>query len=169
MSSCSDTRKLYMKLSFDKTPSTCSVDKDDDDDYLATVTVNSDEFSELDDGDGHLDDAFNLIADGIECDELLEVGTVEEEGWYEPPHYNYADPAAACDADGETTSATVSVDYTEELLADALKATLNGQEKWNNITQEEYDVIMAIARKVAEKLPSIVIAELDKFDGVDVL
>ena len=167
MSSCSDTVKLYMKLSFDKTPSNCSVDKDGDD-YLATVTVNSDEFAELDDGDGHLDDAFNLIADGIDGDSP-EVGTVEEEGWYEPPHYNYADPAAACDADGETTSATVSVDYTEELLTNALTASLDAYEKWDNITQEEYDVIMAIARKVAEKLPSIVIAELDKFDGVDVL
>lgn len=168
MSSCSDTSKLYMKLSFDKTPSTCSVDKDDDD-YTATVTVNSELFSELDDGDGHLDEAFTAIADALECDELLEVGTVEEEGWYEPPRYNYADPAAACDADGETTSATVSVDCTEEQFADALTASLDAYEKWDNITQEEYDVIMALARKVAEKLPSIVIAELDKFDGVDVL
>ena len=168
MSSCSDTRKLYMKLSFDKTPSACSVDKDDDD-YTATVTVNSELFSELDDGDGHLDEAFTAITDALECDELLEVGTVEEEGWYEPPHYNYADPAAACDADGETTSATVSVDYTEEQLAEALTASLDAYEKWDNITQEEYDVIMALARKVAEKLPSIVIAELDQFDGVDVL
>ena len=168
MSSCTDTRKLYMKLSFDKTPSTCSVDKDDDD-YIATVTVNRELFSELDDGDGHLDEAFTAIADALECDELLEVGTVEEEGWYEPPHYNYADPAAACDADGETTSATVSVDCTEEQFADALTASLDAQEKPDNITQEEYEVVMAIARKVAEKLPSIVIAELDKFDGEDVL
>lgn len=168
MSSCSETVKLYMKLSFDKTPSICSVDKDGDD-YTATVTVNSDEFSELDDGDGHLDEAFSVITDALECDELLEVGTVAEDGWYEPPHYNYADPAAACDADGETTSATVSVDYTEEQLAYALKASLDSYEKWDNITQDEYDVIMAIARKVAEKLPSIVITALEPFDGVDVL
>lgn len=167
MSSCSDTVKLYMKLSFDKTPSTCSVDKDDDD-YLATVTVNSEQFSELDDGNGHLDDAFNLIADGIDGD-LPEVGTVEEEGWYEPPHYNYADPAAACDADGETTSATASVDYTEELLTEALKATIDSMEPCNGTTQEEFDIIVGIARKMVDKLASLVMSELNDIDGTDVL
>lgn len=168
MISGSDTLKLYLKLSFDKTPSTCSVEKDCDD-YTATVTVNSEPFSELDDGDGHLDDAFATITEALDCDERLEVGTVKEEGWYEPPHYNYADPAAACDADGETTSATVSVDCTEEQFADALKAALDAQDKWDGITQEDYEVVMALAHKIAEKLPSIVIDELDKFDGVDVL
>ena len=165
---CSDTRKLYMKLSFGKTPSTCSVEKDGDD-YTATVTVNSEPFSELDDGDGHLEVALNTIAESLNGDELLEVGTVKEDGWCDPPHYNYADPAAATDADGETTSSTARVDCTEEQFADALNEALDSQDKWDGITQEDYEAVMAIARKVAEKLPSVVIAELNKFDGVDVL
>lgn len=168
MCTCSDTLILFMKLSFNNTPTDCSFEKDGDE-YTATVTVNRELFSELDDSDGHLDEALTAIIKGLECDELLEVGKVVEEGWYTPPRYNFADPAAACDADGETTSATARVDYTEEQLAAALKAALDAYEKWDNITQEEYDVIMDIARKVAEKLPSIVIAEINKYDGVDVL
>ncbi len=41
--------------------------------------------------------------------ETYEVGKVTENGWSTPPHYNFADPAAAYPGDGETTSAEVTL------------------------------------------------------------
>lgn len=53
----------------------------------------------------------DLLLDYIECThDGYEIGYVTERGWSTPPHYNYSDPAAAYDADGEITSAVVTLE-----------------------------------------------------------
>lgn len=49
-----------------------------------------------------------------------EVGTVDENSWYEHPRLNYADPAASTDAEGGVTEAVARLDSTVDDLVDGI-------------------------------------------------
>ena len=117
MTNTSETQRLYYGFTAEPTE-TADISKDKWDNYIITVG----NCTELRECCRAVAEAENANADRVETSlaslfEWLdsfdheEVGSVEEEGWYEPPHYSWADPAAACDADGEITSATVKMTY----------------------------------------------------------
>lgn len=169
MSTFSEKCTLYVAYGFTNEQSSCSIDKNThNDSYTVKVWVSLDELKDC--GDGKLfDEAINRLEESFEYTDPGEVGYVTEEGWYEPPHYCYSDPAAACDADGETTSAEVSIDADEQSIRDDLSYAVDGIDKWEEITQEDYDKMMAIVEKIADKMAPIVYAVLCKQDGEDLL
>ena len=169
MSSFSEKCTLYVAYGFTNEESSCSIDKNThNDSYTVKVNVSLDELKDC--GDGKLfDEAINRLEDSFEYGDAAEVGTVTEGGWYEPPHYCYSDPAAACDADGETTSAVVSIDTDEQSIKDDLSYMVDAIDKWEEITQDDYDKMIAIAKKIVDKMASVVYAILCKQDGDDLI
>lgn len=169
MSSFSEKCTLYVAYGFTNEESSCSIDKNThNDSYTVKVNVSLDELKDC--GDGKLfDEAIDALEDSFEYGDAAEVGTVTEGGWYEPPHYCYSDPAAACDADGETTSAVVSIDTDEQSIKDDLSYMVDAIDKWEEITQDDYDKMIAIAKKIVDKMASVVYAILCKQDGDDLI
>lgn len=169
MSSFSEKCTLDIAYGFTNEQSSCSIDKNSHNDhYTVKVNVSLDEVKDC--GDGKLfDEAINSLESSFEYVDPGEVGFVTENGWYEPPHYCYSDPAAATDADGETTSAVVSIDTDEQSIRDDLSYAVDGIDKWEEITQEDYDKMMAIVEKIVDKMASVVYTILSKQDGEDII
>ena len=106
MSTTTETQRLYYGFSKDELAYPSRIDRDRWDNYVITISNGTElrehcraiaeaENANADCIEHALGELFSWLSDG----DHEEVGTVEEEGWYEPPRYNYADPAAACDAD----------------------------------------------------------------------
>lgn len=113
-----DTQRLYYGFSKDELAYPSRIDRDRWDNYVITISNGTElrehcraiaeaEHANADRIEHALGELFSWLGDG----DHEEVGTVEEEGWYEPPHYNYADPSAAYDAEGGLTSAVVKLTY----------------------------------------------------------
>lgn len=112
-----------------------------------------------------VESALVALLDWMYDDEPYEVGTVHEEGWTEPPHYCYSDPAAAYDGDGGIYEATVDTDYFEDLVETfdiALTEAIKGIE--NALTAEEADTLQVCKPYIAEWLAD----EVLQFDGSDI-
>lgn len=115
-----ETQRLYYGFGSDIGNYATDISRDNWDNYVITLynctelrehcrAIASAECANANRVETALRTLFSWLADG----DHEEVGTVEEEGWYEPPHYSWADPAAACDAEGGITSAMVDVRYSE--------------------------------------------------------
>jgi len=167
MSTTTETQRLFYEFSKTELNSPTMIERDSWDDYIITIS----NCTELREHCRAIAEAGNANADRVEHalgelfswlsdDDQEEVGTVEEIGWYEPPQYNYADPAAACDADGDITSAVVSLTYSTEDTADGAYHIIDTAIDYmldDELIDSEEEIVLRtcqkfISRWVAEKV-----------------
>jgi len=176
MSTTTETQRLYYGFSKTELAYPSRIDRDNWDNYVITIG-NSTELREhcraiaeanganADRVETAIASLVNWMADG----DFEEVGVVEEEGWYEPPHYNYADPAAACDADGDTTSATVDVQSSDDDIEGGayhnLEEVIGFMHEDEVIDGEEEKVLRVCLHFIARW----VVIQVNHWDGKDVL
>ncbi len=172
----SNKERLYYNFAAGLASEPSSVEKDSHDDYVISIG-NCTELREhcraIAEANGanadRVETALAALIDWMADGDDEEVGVVEEDGWYEPPHYNYADPAAATDADGETTSATVDVQSSDDDIEGGAYHNLEeviGFMHDDEVVDSEEEKVLRVC------LPFIarwVVIQVNSWDGKDVL
>lgn len=176
MENTSNKERLYYIFAAGLADNPSSVEKDSHDDYVIYIG-NSTELREhcraIAEANGanadRVETAIALLVDWMADGDFEEVGVVEEEGWYEPPHYNYADPAAACDADGDTTSATVDVHCSDDDIEGGAYHNLEeviGFMYHDDVVDDEEEKVLRVCLPFIARWVAI---QVNRWDGNDVL
>lgn len=117
-----------------------------------------------------VESALVSLLDWMSNDDAYKGGKVYEDGWYEPPHFCYSDPAAACDSDGGITEAKVDTDNFDDLcetFVTAITEAIKGMDDDTDndwVTAEEADTLRVCKHSIAAWLAD----EVLKFDGKDI-
>lgn len=107
-----NTTNLYYRYTTDKTDLGCWYTETDRDDYVVVIRNGKDLREHCQQfGTAEVVDSFlPKLLKGLSDFGKMDAGSVEENGWYEPPRICWSDPSCSDPGDGGITSAIAKVD-----------------------------------------------------------